>query len=169
MKNCLEFWKLKYLLLLPLLIYTAAGTGVCQNIQSKDVVSVNAGVTADSLKSAGILRISVALNIKDGWHINANKPLDNYLTPTSIALDNNKDFKLLKIKYPPPLLMKLGFSEKELALYEDEITVSLVVKVLNPKEFKNGMLKGYVRYQPCNNHTCLFPVSKDFTVSLKNK
>ena len=162
--------RIKYSFMLPILLLVIFNQqGICQNIQPKDVVAVETQVAKDSVKSAELLYINVILNIKDGWHINANKPLDDYLTPTSVTLKGNKNFKLLKIKYPPPLLMKLGFSENELALYVNQVNVELIVKALNPKDIKVGKIEGQVQYQPCNNQTCLFPVSKDFIIDLKDK
>jgi hypothetical protein len=64
-------------------------------------------------------------------------------------------------------MVKLQFSDKDLALYEQEAEINVVIEV--NKNFTKKMLNiiGQLQYQPCNNQTCLFPVSKPFTVKEK--
>ena len=160
----------KYLpLLLISLFFLSNGLGYCQNIQPKDVVSIGTKIFRDSLKTKDLLYLNVILNIKDGWHINANKPLDEYLTPTTVTLDSSKYFKILNVKYPAPQYKKLDFSDKLLALYVEQATVEFTLKIIKPGEVPGGKFKGEVGYQPCNNQTCLFPVKKDFYIDLNNK
>ncbi len=170
MRNILKLTRLQnYLFLGMIFLLTAATEIYGQNIQPKDVVSVKAFVTNDSSKVNGFIYADVNLEIKDGWHINANKPLDDYLTPTTVSIKSSNDIKVVKIKYPAPLLMKLSFSETDLALYEDQATVKIVLKAVNPKKLKGQKLKGEIQYQPCDNQTCLFPVTKEFSLNLSTK
>ncbi len=169
MRNPNKLLEIQNVLLLALsLIIPSIGTGYSQNIQPKDVVDIRTEIVRDSLNTKDLLYVKVILNIKDGWHINANKPLDDYLTPTTVAFDTSKYFKILNVKYPAPQFKKLDFSDKLLALYEDRAAVEFTLKIINPSKIRGGILKGEVGYQPCNNQTCLFPVKKDFTVNIKN-
>lgn len=163
------FYLTNSLIVMLVLMFYPADSSYCQNVQPKDIVSIKALVTNDSSKVNGLIYADVNLNIKDSWHINANKPLDDYLTPTSVSIKGSKDIKVLKIKYPAPLIMKLNFSENDLALYEDQATIKVILKVMNPKKLKGRKLKGEIQYQPCNNQTCLFPVTKEFYLNLETK
>ncbi len=170
MKNFLKsFYLTDFVLVALVLIFYPAGSSLSQNVQPKDIVSVETVITNDSSKINGLIYADVNLNIKDSWHINANKPLDDYLTPTSVSIKGNKDVQIIKIKYPAPLIMKLGFSDADLALYEDQATVKVILKVLNSKKLKSIKIKGEVQYQPCNNQTCLFPVTKEFFLDTVKK
>jgi len=138
-----------------------------QNISPKDVISIK--VKADkSFNRNKIINLDVVLNIKDGWHLNANKPLDDYLTPTVVSLDTS-NVHIVHEEYPSPSLVKLRFSQTQLALYENEVQVKLSLKI--KKGFNKPVLKldGEVQYQPCNDQTCLFPISKPFIVELNLK
>ena len=141
-----------------------------QNISSKDIVNVKVK-SNKTLNKNDIITVDVVLNIKDGWHINANKPLDDYLTPTVLSLKDTSNIHIVGVEYPVPIFAKLNFSQTRLALYENEAIIKL--KLMVKKSFKKSKLKlnGTVQYQPCNNQTCLFPVSKLFNFELyfKNK
>ena len=89
-----------------LFVLLLVNISLSQSIQPKDVVNIKAYVVKDSANTGGLLSAEVILNIKDGWHINANKPLDDYLTPTEIVLKDSSDFVIQKIKYPPPENLK---------------------------------------------------------------
>lgn len=113
--------------------------------------------------------IEVILQIKDGWHINSDKPLDDNLSPTVVSLNNNPEVKIVKISYPDPIITKLQFSQSQMALFEGEAVVKIQLMVNKGVKEKTIKLKGEVQYQPCNNQTCLFPTSKTFTIELKLK
>ncbi len=140
-----------------------------QNIKPEDVVSINPVTKVKHTKNGTEINTDVILSIKNSWHINANKPNDNSLTPTVLIIDSSSNYKVQKIEYPPAEMVKLQFSENELALYEQEAVITVVLNV--EKNFKKRpiMLTGQLQYQPCNDQTCLFPVSKPFKFEVKLK
>jgi DsbC/DsbD-like thiol-disulfide interchange protein len=140
-----------------------------QNIKPTDVVSINAVTKVKGTKNGTEASINFILKIKKSWHINANKPNDQSLTPTEIKFDSSIDFKIKSITYPPPEMVKLQFSNNELALYEQEAEINVIVDI--NKNFRKRLLtiSGQLQYQPCNDQTCLFPVSKSFNVKVKLK
>ena len=110
--------------------------------------------------------VFVNIDIKEGWHVNSNKPFDEYLTPTSVKLKDTSGIKIIKIDYPPEMIAKLQFSEAELSLYKGMVTIKIILRaddifLMNKKK---AMLE--LDYQSCNNQTCLFPVQKILSVSL---
>ena len=141
---------------------------LCQGASPNDIVGIKVKTSGESNRN-GIVEADIILEIKKGWHINADKPLDDYLTPTVVSIKDTVNVNLISIKYPPPLLSKLKFSGNELALYENEAVIKLQLRI--KKGFKKLSLKinGGVQYQPCNDQTCLFPVSKPFSIELKFK
>ncbi len=139
-----------------------------QNISPKDVVGIKVKIDSP-LNKNNTVSIDIILSIKDGWHINANKPLDDYLTPTVVSIKDTANIRIVDEEYPAPSFVKLKFSQTQLALYENEAIVKLKLKI--NKSFKKSKLKlkGEVQYQPCNDQTCLFPVSKPFSLDLNFK
>ena len=110
--------------------------------------------------------IFININIKEGWHLNSNKPLDEYMTPTSVKLKDTSGLKIINIEYPPEIITKLQFSDSELSLYEGMITIKVILNADDVfiKSKKKARLE--LEYQSCNNQTCLFPVQKILSASL---
>ena len=140
-----------------------------QNVKPEDVVNVNPVTKVKHIKNGTEININFILSIKDSWHINANKPGDPSLTPTVIKIDSSSIFTVKGITYPPAQMVKLQFSENELALYEQEAVINVVLGVEKNFKKKSFTLTGQLQYQPCNDQTCLFPVNKLFKVEVKLK
>ncbi len=162
----ISFMKLnKFCLLFFLILFTgiilpqsSPDKVVDMKVKSPKVISLNKLTEAE-----------IILQIKNGWHINSNKPLDENLSPTVISIKDNPNIQIKKIIYPEPVITKLQFSQSQMALYEGEAIVK--IQFLVKKDFKKSILKleGEVQYQPCNNQTCLFPTAKNFSTNLKIK
>jgi DsbC/DsbD-like thiol-disulfide interchange protein len=146
------------------LLLLSGGNIFSQN-KTTDVVDIGVSSVPDSVKKDNFT-ILINLNIKEGWHINSNKPLDDYLTPTSVKLKDSTGIKLLNIEYPPEMISKLQFSDSELSLYEWNITIKVYVTVEGSFLKNKGKAELELQYQSCNNQTCLFPVQKTINVTL---
>ncbi|OQK17502.1 hypothetical protein AU255_06400 [Methyloprofundus sedimenti] len=130
------------------LLSAAAGLNYAQvgSIQyaAKGAVTLRAKRMADN-------QLQVILSVKPGWHINAQKPLQDYLIPTKISLPNNE---LDKVIYPPAILKKLSFGQQKLALYENQLTVQATL----PETLKdNPYIHIQIQLQACNDKHCLAP------------
>ncbi len=130
------------------------------NIVDAKLFSINKIIKKDS-----VIDLKLLAEIKKGWHINSNKPLDPNLVPTVISLDTSF-FKIIEIKYPQPYIKKLSFSENELALYENEAVIKIRILIDKNYKLKNLNVNGKIQYQPCNDQTCFFPLIKKFSVDL---
>ena len=142
---------------------------LAQNIKPEDVVSINPVTKIEHTKNGTKLDINFVLSINNTWHINANKPNEPSLTPTILKIDSSSVYSIDKITYPPPQMVKLQFSENELALYEQEAVINVALNVEKNFNKKSFTLAGELQYQPCNDQTCLFPVNKPFRVEVKLK
>ena len=94
----------------------------------------------------------VTAKIVEGWHINSYKPLDEYLIPTALVLEEGAE--LAAANYPPHKLQAFGFSGgKEIAVYEGTIQIPFSAKL------KSGAtkIKAKLTYQACNDSVCLPP------------
>ena len=160
---------IKNIVVLSFLLIFFSSVLSAQNITPIDVVSINPVVKINHNVNSAEVSINFILNIKDTWHINANKPNDQSLTPTVIKIDSSSFYSVREITYPPAQMVKLQFSENELALYEQETEINVVLNVEKNFKKKSFTLAGKLQYQPCNDQTCLFPVNKSFKVEVKLK
>jgi uncharacterized protein len=158
---------IKYFSIIILFLITNIA-GLTQTVTPDKVVDIKV-IIPHPVSSTGLADAEVVLNIKKGWHINANKPLDQNLSPTVITFKESTAYQIIKITYPEPMLEKLPISESQLALYEDQIIIKVQIKVTKKTDNQLIKLEGNVKYQPCNNQTCLFPTAKPFNINLVSK
>lgn len=161
--------RIKYSTLFIVIMFLSAAGAYGQNVTPESVVTVSSKSSVKKGPEGTLVTLNVILSIKDSWHINSDKPTDKSLTPTKIKFSKSKEYSVTRVKYPPAEMLKLSFSNQELALYEMQATVKTSLFVSKDYKGKELTVKGTLQYQPCNNQTCLFPVSKPFSlvVSLK--
>ncbi len=154
-----------FLLLYTFFLAAITNNSLAQTLPDK-VIDVKVKTPKEVVKDK-IIEADIILQIKNGWHINSNKPLDESLSPTIVTLKDNSAIKIIKTIYPEPVLTKLQFSQSQMALYEDEAVIKIQFKIDKGFNKRAIKLNGEVEFQPCNNQTCLFPSSKPFTFELK--
>jgi thioredoxin:protein disulfide reductase len=139
--------------------------------KSLDLVKIKAYQSFDKIIPGTEFKIAVKINIDPRWHINSNKPYEDYLIPSVLSIDTTSGFRLTNIKYPQSHDRKLSFSDKPLSVFENEIYIGALVKT--PANIKPGIYKLAVTfdYQSCNDKTCLPPnsVSDTLTIEVTNK
>ena len=117
---------------------------------------VKAAVTSPDGKT-----IDVRIVVAPGWHINSDKPLQDYLIPTKLSQVN--DTPLEQLSYPNAVVRKLGFQQSSLSLYEGSIEMSGVV----PEEVSRGSgVQIELQLQACSDEICLAPETLLFNVPL---
>lgn len=133
--------------------------------KNTNIVDINLSSTPDT-SNKNNYTILININIKDGWHLNSNKPLDEYMTPTSVRILDSTHIKVLNIEYPPEMIAKLQFSDADLSLYEGMVTIKVIILTDDIYIKDNKRVELELEYQSCNNQTCLFPVQKILSVNL---
>ena len=133
-----------------------------------DLVKIKAYQSFDKVPSGTEFKIAVKVNIDPQWHINSNKPYEDFLIPSVISINTTSGFSLTKIKYPKSQDRKLAFSDKPLSVFENEIYIGALAKA--PTILKPGAYKLAITfdYQSCNDKTCLPPnsVSDNLTIEV---
>src|SRR5207253_6258906 len=100
--------------------------------------------------------------IAEGWHVNSNKPLDEFVIPTVLTLDPSTA-DLVAAQYPAHQLVAFAFTNgSKLAVYQGTIQIPFTAKL------KPGAqaIKATLRYQACNDHLCLPPKNATADIAL---
>ena len=97
-------------------------------------------------------RVTVKLDIAEGWHVNADQPLEAYLIPTKLDLLVGGKPADAVISYPAPEVKKLTFNEKPMALLEGKVELSAHLDSLPATG-----LKAVIEVQVCSDDLCLLP------------
>lgn len=112
----------------------------------KGKVTVTTGATDNQL--------TVNIDIAPGWHINADKTLEKDLIPSKLSPLENHCTTVSEIQYPEGEMVKLGFQESELLVYEGktQITASLAAT-----DSSCRLIATELRIQACSDEVCLAP------------
>jgi thiol:disulfide interchange protein DsbD len=101
--------------------------------------------------------IAVRASIKEEWHINSDSPQDKYLIPTSLEVTAPDGIIIRDILYPEPEMLKLEISDKEMPLYHGTVHFGIIIECSTDIEPGDYTVRVALRYQGCNNMTCLEP------------
>ena len=102
----------------------------------------------------GSPRLVVDITIRDGWHINANRTLQDALIPTTLTLaDNPRGWELQGVNYPVRRLVTLGFQQEPLAVFEGRIRLSGRLR----SDDGERIVPARLSIQACSDEVCLRP------------
>jgi len=135
--------------------------------QSPDSVITIRTVAPDGPLQAGQPAvIGVDLSIAKPYHINSDRPLEDYLIPTTLELEPVAGLTFGKPVFPAAPIKKLPISDSPMAVYEGSVRISVEITPDASFRQKDIVLKGHVRYQACDDRACLPPVRKPFSIAL---
>ncbi|MCK4548839.1 MAG: thioredoxin family protein [Candidatus Krumholzibacteria bacterium] len=101
--------------------------------------------------------IAVKGVIKDEWHINSDSPLDKYLIPTILEVTAPDGIIIKGILYPEPEMLKLEISDQKMPLYHGTVNFGAIIEISGDIKPGKYRIRAALRYQGCNNMTCLEP------------
>ena len=125
---------------------------------------VTAEVFVSRLKAAPgqTFPAALRLTIAEGWHINSSTPLQEYLKPLYIDLDDETNITIEDISYPEGREVTFPFNDDPLSVYDGEVWVKVELKVAGSAKHGTHQLGLEVCVQPCNDSSCL--ASKTLTL-----
>jgi thiol:disulfide interchange protein DsbD len=153
---------MKKLLIAIILFLTVSNVSAQFGLQ-QDHVKIESYLSFDKVYPGSEVKLAVKVNIEDGWHINSNKPYEDYLIPTELTIGTTY-FELKKVTYPEAHDFKFSFSEKPLSVYEGQIYIGALLET--SKDIKPGKYPLIINlnYQACNDRSCLAPTSVEDTL-----
>lgn len=140
----------------------SAGSNEPPQIASTDVVEATAEELTLAKGESGYA--IVRLQIKNGYHINANPPTFPYLKATEIELTPANGISVDFVSYPDALTKKFSFAEEPLQVYEGETIVKAMLKAGPEAETGKHNLSAKLRVQACDDTVCYPPGTMDLSV-----
>ena len=93
---------------------------------------------------------TITAKVADGWHINSNKPTEDFAIPTELTLDADS----VEVSYPPHTMKAFQFTGgKTLPVFDGTFSIPFRAK-LKPGATS---LTATLRYQACSDTVCLPP------------
>jgi hypothetical protein len=101
----------------------------------------------------------VVAEIAKGFHMNSHKPTDPYLIPTTLTPVPPAGFDIIDTIYPDGHEEKFSFSpNKPLSVYTGKVILRLKLTAHPDAALGATTIPITLRYQACNDTTCLQPV-----------
>jgi thiol:disulfide interchange protein DsbD len=126
------------------------------NLNPPERLSIKRGATGEAKLKA---------ELKPGYHVNSDKPADEYLIPLKLTWAK-EPLQTLQIVYPKPKLEKYDFSPAPLSVFSGSFEIVTLFKAPPAATPGPAMMTGKLRYQACNNKECLPPRTADVTLSV---
>ncbi len=142
-----------------------AVTAFAQPRGSADTVSIDSRLSVERVVAGEDFKLAIILDIKDGWHINAHQPIQEYLIGTEFNLTFQDYFILTDIEYPEPVEYEFAFAGGEILLvYEGIEYIFATLRAASTLQPGDYVLPGTLRVQACDDNTCLAPSEIDVQI-----
>jgi DsbC/DsbD-like thiol-disulfide interchange protein len=127
--------------------------------QSSSVLTVKSPPPVTGQRNS-TLTARVTLQLRSGYHVNSSTPADEYLIPLKLSWDG-APLETIEVAYPTPHLANYSFSKKPVSIYSGQFDVITRFRVPATAPLGPLVLTGKLRYQACNDSTCLPPKTVD--------
>lgn len=148
-------------------MFASAAPGQAALPSASAVASPRAYVSTEPVPRGRAFEIAVVVRLLAGFHINAHKVSESYLIPTALMATLPAGVKEQGISYPEGKLKKLAFSDTPLAVYTGEVTLRMRLAAAANAPLGKITLPLTLRYQACNDTTCLPPVKLPVPVKIE--
>ena len=115
-------------------------------------------------KRGAAVQAKIPITVRAGYHVNSNKPNDEYLIPLKVTWKSTGALEGGEITYPKPSLEKYPFSEAPLSVYTGSLELLANFKISAKAQAGPGVAAGQLRYQACDNKACYPPKNVEFNV-----
>lgn len=122
-------------------------------------IDIKATPSAESVAAGTTAHVDVAVTLEEGWHVNANKPLEDFLIATELTFPEDARYIVNKVTYPEHKLFTFAFSPDPLAVYEHAFSVGVDLDIAAGAPAGDLAFQGTLRYQACNDKQCAPPKS----------
>ncbi|RMG71140.1 MAG: thiol:disulfide interchange protein, partial [Nitrospirae bacterium] len=138
---------------------------LCFGITPEEVVDIKPLYATDRVNTGSTFQIAIEMQIKKGWHINSNKPSNEFAIPTAVKLDPPQGISITDITFPEHQIMTLkSVGKVEIFSGKDYIIINgRADETLKPGTYK---IPATFTYQACSDEVCLPPVDKTITFRL---
>ncbi|NJD23300.1 MAG: protein-disulfide reductase DsbD [Melioribacter sp.] len=131
-----------------------------------DLVKIKLSQSNWKVDAGSQFKIVLNASIKESWHINSNKPNDDFLIASKVTAKNDAVI-LSNINYPKPQELKLEFSEKPVSVFGGDIKIELTFTVNKNTASGKYSIPVKLSYQACNDQTCMPPTEVSEKLSVE--
>lgn len=143
-----------------------AGVAVAQSGKSPSVTM--AAVPLVNAERASQTKVTLDFRVAPGFHINSNTPKSEFLIATALKMDPPTDIALGKTDYPEGKDLSFPFSpDEKLNVYSGDFAITLTIHPLHSVVPGKYVMRGFLRYQACDNAQCFPPKTLPVNFEIK--
>lgn len=102
--------------------------------------------------------VELDFRVKQGFHVNSNRPNSPYLIPTVLKLDAPTDIVIGAVGYPAGRNLTFPFApDEKLNVYSGDFALDVIVHPLRHLAPGKYNVRGQLRYQACDDRACYPP------------
>ncbi len=150
-------------------IVPARGQDSSHPLRAADAVKPQVFLSLEPVPQGRRFEVGVVAQVAQGYHVQANKVLEDYLIPLTVTADLPAGFKLVNTEYPKATVKKFPFAKEPMAVYEGRFIVRMELEAGAGAATGATSIPMTLRFQACNNQLCLppakLPVAAEFTVA----
>lgn len=145
----------------------ALALSVTADAQLKRIdIALEPVLAATGVHPGQTLQAAIQAELEPGYHVNAHKPLESFLIPTTLTFTEPEGITVQEVVYPEPIMLAIGGLDTPLAVLEERFILGVAFAVdgnVAPGEY---LIPGKLRYQACDDQACYAPASKEITLAL---
>jgi uncharacterized protein len=134
--------------------------------KNDELVRAQAFLSVDKLPAGSACKLIVLLDVKKGWHINANPPKPDYVKPTKIVWKSKNGLELRDVKYPEGVDFMFKDSKDVVSVYEGEVKIHGTLHIPKEAAGRTEEMEITVHYQACDENGCQSPKTIKLTGKL---
>ncbi len=133
-----------------------AGPALAQSGKPPSVTM--APVPLVTARRAAPTAVKLDFRVAPGFHVNSNTPKSEFLIATALKMDPPTDIVLGKTEYPEGKDLSFPFSpDEKLNVYSGDFAITVSVHPLHSVVPGKYVMRGFLRYQACDNAQCFPP------------
>jgi len=120
-------------------------------------VNVTPHVAAESFVIGSPARAALEVRLQEGFHVNSNEPLEEYLIPTTLAFAPLAGVDVTGVAFPEAIHLVTGGSDTPLAVFEEAFAIGIELALGEELPPGEHVLAGQLNYQACDDKVCYRP------------
>ena len=134
-----------------------------QPAAAADPVKLEFFVSTDAAAPGDTFHVALRMTMEEDWHVQSNQPSDELFIATVLSLEPVQGLEVAALLYPPGHELDAPALGGMLSVYSNGDILGAEIRVADGAPAGELILTGGLRYQACNDRTCLFPKTKAAT------
>lgn len=130
-------------------------------------VSIRVSVSPAEAAHGKKVELTVTLQIDAGWHLYADNPDADFVTPTQVNVSSDGPITAAAVRLPDGEAKADPVLKQTLQIYRGTQTVRVPVSVDAQAEPGEATVRVTVKFQACDDQRCLQPQSKAFQLPIR--